>query len=202
MVELLSRDELNYLIVPAESDAGSVHPWLIFVNQSQSRPRILDQGIQYGVLEYDVGLEQQRIILQKPFLGQGQRIDVVGLVIYGVLNKFNRSLDIQRRDIIYKPTSLIADNNNDSFQIQPVLLFKHPLYKGLATNLDHALCIVMCQFLQSLSHSGSKNYRLHISFSFSLKDCLSFFNQVVDASDPGLSLIVPAFILQLFPSFG
>jgi hypothetical protein len=54
--------------------------------------------------------------------------------------------------------------NDNDYTAEPQLgkLSQKPVYQRFAVDLDHALCVVFSKFPKPPSHSGSKNYRLHI----------------------------------------
>lgn len=160
-IELLPGHKAGDLVLVVQGDAGAVHPGLIFVHQGQGVPGIGKEGGQDIVLKNDVGLEEDRVLFLQVFPGQGQGIDVVGLVIDGVVDIGDEGLRAQGGDIVLELLSLIPHHDDDPGEVMPVNLAEHPLDQGDSVDLHHALGVVFRQFLQALAHACRQYHCLH-----------------------------------------
>ena len=75
------------MLVFVQTHHCAVHPRLILRHQCQIGIGILHNHGEEAVAEYQIALYQQRVVLLQLVLHDGQRVDVVGLVVNGVLSK-------------------------------------------------------------------------------------------------------------------
>ena len=78
-------------VVLVEQHAGAVHPTLVFVHEGQIRSGVVEQEIKNRVLKDQVGFQKERVFAAEPFLCQRERIDVVGTIIQGIVDEYDRS---------------------------------------------------------------------------------------------------------------
>ena len=164
VIELCSRNEGNDRIVVVKRDARSVHPRLVLVDERECVARVIDELADYRRIEYQIGLEEERVVLCELFFGERERIDIVRLVIDRVVDIGYRGLDPESLYVVRKFASLVTGNDYDSRKLQVFDLMKHAVNERNAVDLNHALGVVACQILEPLSHTRGKYNRLHKSF--------------------------------------
>ena len=165
-LEALPRNEGLDAVICPQLHAGAVHPALVLVHQSQRLPGVVQQLVDDGVLKDQIRLKQQGIILAEVVLGQGQRIDVVGLVVNGVMDIDNRRPDAQGVDVLHELLALIAHHDDDAGQMAALDLMEHPVDQGHAVDLYHALGPVLGQLLQAFAHARCQYDCLHMVSPF------------------------------------
>ena len=151
--KLAAGDHGLNVVALRQLHAGAVHPGLVPGHQGQAVPGIVRQALDHGILKNDVGLQEQGVLRHQVLAGQGQGVDVVGLVVDGVVNVADGGLHVQGGDVIPQLLSLVAGDDDDPGQIQPVQLSKGAVDEGDAVDLHHALGVVAGQLLQAFSHA-------------------------------------------------
>ena len=142
-----ARDHGLDVVVFGQLHTGAVHPGLIFGHQGQALPFILHQAAEDRVLKNNIGLQQQSVLRHQILTGQSQGIDVVGLVVYGIIDEADGSFHVQSGDVVPQLLSLISGHNDDPGQIQAVQLTKGPVDEGNAAHLYHTFGIVAGELL-------------------------------------------------------
>ena len=168
--EVLAGDEGGDAVVGPQLHAGAVHPAFVLVHQGQGLPGVVQQLVDDGVLEDQVRLKQQGVVLAQIVLGQGQGIDVVGLVVNGVLDIDNGRPDAQGVDIFHELLALVAHHDDDAGQMAAFDLMEHPVDQGHPVDLHHALGPVLGQLLQPLAHARRQYDCLHMDLPFFYRD--------------------------------
>ena len=95
IVESVLRYEIHDVLIIIETHHRAVHPRLVLGNQCQVGVGILDNHGDDAVAEDEIALYEQGVVFLKFVLDDGQRIDIVGLVVNGILGKFY----VQRADV-------------------------------------------------------------------------------------------------------
>ncbi len=81
VVEIFLRNELDNIVFIVQGNDGSVHPCVVFSDNSQIGVGILNQ-VEYDFFFQDeVAFDQYRVILQQISLCQEEGVDIVGLII-------------------------------------------------------------------------------------------------------------------------
>ena len=123
---------------------------------------MVDNHFENAVFEYQVGLEQKSVILTQLIFGERERIYVVCLVIYRIVDIFDvDNALVAVADVFLEPVALVAYDKYKARQAEARQLSYDSVDKCHSVYFDHTFCMSFCQVAQAASHSGRQYYRLH-----------------------------------------
>ena len=147
-------DEVHDVVLVVYAYHGAVHPCLVLCHEGKVGIRILQDKGEEFVVEDEVALYEQGIILLHLLLGQGKGVDVVGLVVYGVVDILYGHAVVTVAEVVHQFLSFITHHDDHAVEVQCGQLPKHTIYESGAVHLHHTLGILFCKLAQALAHSG------------------------------------------------
>ena len=119
ILERLLRHEVDDVVVGIDTHHRTVHPRLVLRHEGEVRPWVIDNHTEQAVAEDEVALDEQGVVLLQLVLDDGERVDVVGAVVDGVLGVLDmQPAVVAVADIVDEPLALVAHYDDDAPQLQ------------------------------------------------------------------------------------
>ena len=162
IAECLFGHEVEDVAFRVDCYHRAVHPCLVFCHEGEVGVRMVDNHFENAVFEYQVGLEQKSVILTQLIFGERERIYVVCLVVYRIVDIFDvDNALVAVADVFLEPVALVAYDKYKARQAEARQLSYDSVDKCHSVYFDHTFCMSFCQVAQAASHSGRQYYRLH-----------------------------------------
>ena len=109
--------EVHNVAVLVDAHHGAVHPRLVFRHQREVGVGVVEYEAKHVLVEDKVALDEQRVVLLQLLLGQGERVDVVGFVVDGVVHILNvQHVVVALSNVVLEFLSLVAHHYHHALQ--------------------------------------------------------------------------------------
>ena len=117
--EGLLRHEVYDVLFVVKAYHGAIHPTLVLSYEGEIGVWMVEQELKETVVIDEVALDEEGVVLLQLLLGQGQRIDIVGLVVDRILNVFDGELVvIAMAKVVDEVLTLVSDDDNNTSKSQ------------------------------------------------------------------------------------